>query len=187
MLVSREPTPVARLHQGPDATNDLIRTISADGRVDTLAGSIYGFADGRGAAARFRRPGALVVDPEGRCYVADTGNNAIRRITPGGEVTTIAGAPPGGDGDGVGPEVGLRWPSGLALGGGAGLWVADLGNGAVRRIGCSGPSSTPLRFSGRRWPVALDRAPGGGVIAAVAVLAAMRRPQACLISVGGGG
>ena len=179
---------------GPDGTcyvadtgNDRIRTITPDGLVATLAGSIYDYGDGRGAAARFRRPEAVTVDVDGTCYVADTGNNAIRRITPDGEVTTLAGSPPGGDRDGVGAEMGLRWPTGLVLGGDGELWVADHGNGALRRIDRSGASTTPLRLSGRHWPVAVARAPDGAVIVAVAVLDDVRRPQACLISVGAGG
>ena len=179
---------------GPDGTcyvadtgSDRIRTITPDGLVNTLAGSIYDYGDGRGAAARFRRPEAVTVDVDGTCYVADTGNNAIRRITPDGEVTTLAGSPPGGDRDGVGAEVGLRWPTGLALGGDGELWVADHGNGALRRIDRSGASTTPLRLSGRHWPVAVARAPDGAVIVAVAVLDDVHRPQACLISVGAGG
>ena len=166
-----------------DTGNDRIRTITPDGVVTTLAGSIYDYGDGRGAAARFRRPGALVVDADGTCYVADTGNNAIRRITPDGEVTTVTGSPPGGDRDGVGAEVGLRWPTGLALGSDGELWVADHGNGALRRIDRSGLSITPLRISGRRWPVAVARALGGALIVAVAVLDDVHRPHASLISV----
>ena len=178
---------------GPDGTcyvadtgSDRIRTITPDGLVATLAGSIYDYGDGRGSFARFRRPEAITVDVDGTCYVADTGNNAIRRITPDGEVTTLAGSPPGGDRDGVGAEMGLRWPTGLVLGGDGELWVADHGNGALRRIGRSGASTTPLRLSGRHWPVAVARAPDGAVIVAVAVLDDVHRPQACLISVGAG-
>ena len=170
-----------------DTGSDRIRIITPDGLVATLAGSIYDYGDGRGAAARFRRPEAVTVDVDGTCYVADTGNNAIRRITPDGEVTTLAGSPPGGDRDGVGAEVGLRWPTGLALGDDGALWVADHGNGALRRINRSGASTTHLRLPGRHWPVAVARAPDGAVIVAVAALDDLRRPQACLIAVGAGG
>jgi streptogramin lyase len=124
------------------------------------------------------------VDHDGTCYVADTGNNAIRRITPNGEVTTLAGAPPGGDRDGLGADVGLRWPTGLALGADGDLWVADHGNGALRRIDHSGASTTPLRLSGRRFPVAVASAPDGKVVAAAVVLDDVHRPQVCLISMG---
>lgn len=175
---------------GPDGTcyvadtgNDRIRTISPEGRVETLAGSNYDHGDGRGPAARFRRPTALDVDAAGTCYVADTGNHAIRRISPEGEVATLAGAPPGGDADGVGAEVGLHWPSALALGPGGFLWVADYGNGALRRIGVTGESTTRLRLEGRRWPVAVALAPDGGVLVAIAALDEGRRSWGQLISV----
>lgn len=178
---------------GPDGTcyvadtgNDRIRTITPDGVVNTLGGSIYDYGDGRGPAAWFRRPQAITVDEAGTCYVADTGNNAIRRITPDGEVTTFVGSPLGGDHDGVGAEVGMRWPTGLALGPDGDLWVADYGNGALRRIDHSGASTTRLRLSGRRWPVAVASAPHGRMVVAIVVLDDVRRPRACLISVDAG-
>jgi hypothetical protein len=174
---------------GPDGTwyvadtgNDRIRTITPEGVVGTLGGSIYDYGDGRGSAARFRRPQAIAVGKDGSCYVADTGNNAIRRITPDGEVTTVAGSPPGGDHDGVGVEVGLRWPSGLALGPDEDLWVVDHGNGALREIDHSGASRTRLRFSDRHWPAALASAPLGGMVVATVLLDDVRHPRACLIS-----
>jgi DNA-binding beta-propeller fold protein YncE len=186
----RRPCDVA---VGPDGTcyvadtgNHRIRIIAPDGAVTTLAGSIYDYGEGRGPHGRFREPLALDVDHDGTCYVADTGNNAIRRITPDGEVTTLAGAPPGGDRDGLGADVGLRWPTGLALGADGDLWVADHGNGALRRIDHSGASTTHVRLSGRRFPVAVVSAPDGKVVVAAVVLDDVRRPQVCLISVGAG-
>lgn len=124
------------------------------------------------------------MDHDGTCYVADTGNNAIRRITPDGEVTTLAGAPPGGDRDGAGADVGLRWPTGLALGPDGDLWVADHGNGALRRIDPSGASTTHLRLSGRRFPVAVASGSRGKVVVGAVVLDDLCRPQACLFTVG---
>lgn len=187
----RYPSDVAL---GPDGTcfvadtgNDRIRTITPDGVVTTLGGSIYDYGDGRGSAARFRRPEAITADVDGTCYVADTGNNAVRQITPDGEVTTVAGSPPGGDRDGVGAEVGLRWPTGLALGPDGDLWVADHGNGTLRRIGHSGGSTTHLRLPGRRLPVAVVSALHGQMVVAIVVLDDVRRrTQACLISVDAG-
>lgn len=178
---------------GPDGTcmvadtgNDRIRTIGPDGRVATLAGSSYGFGDGHGSAARFRRPQALVVDDDGSVLVADTGNHAIRRITPDGDVITPAGSPVGGDQDGVGADVGLRWPTGLTLADDGALWVTDQGNSAVRRIDHTGATTTILRCSGRRWPGAVARAPDGRMIVAVAVLDDPAAPRTQLISLGSG-
>jgi DNA-binding beta-propeller fold protein YncE len=123
---------------------------------------------------------------DGTCYVADTGNNAIRRITPDGEVTTLAGAPPGGDRDGAGADVGLRSPTGLALGPNGDLWVADQGNSALRKIDPSGTSTTDLRFSGRHFPFAVASAPHDEAVVAAVVLDDLRCPQVCLILVGAG-
>jgi sugar lactone lactonase YvrE len=77
-----------------DTDNHLIRKISPQGVVVTLAGKAgdSGNADGQGAAARFSEPRGIAVDAAGNVYVADTGNGAIRQITPAGVVTTIAGA-----------------------------------------------------------------------------------------------
>jgi sugar lactone lactonase YvrE len=186
----RYPTDVAI---GPDGTcyvadggNHRIRTISPEGTVATLAGSIYDYGDGRGGDGRFRQPLALDVDADGICYVADTGNNAIRRVTPDGEVTTVAGSPLGGDADGVGADVGLRWPSGIVVGADGVLWVADHGNGTLRRIERTGASTTTLRLSGRRRPVAVALAPGGAVLVAAEVLDDQCRRETCLIFAEGG-
>jgi sugar lactone lactonase YvrE len=68
-----------------------IRRLAPDGVVSTVAGGTVGFADGTGAEARFDSPSGLAIDARGTLYVADTGNNAIRRVTPDGRVTTLAG------------------------------------------------------------------------------------------------
>jgi sugar lactone lactonase YvrE len=174
---------------GPDGTyyvadtvNDRIRAVSPDGEVSTVAGSIYDYGDGRGEHARFRRPSALDVDRKGNLYVADTGNNAIRRISPDGEVTTLAGMPPGGDNDGKGRQVGLRGPSGVAVDDEGTVWVADHGNGVVRRIS-GGESSTELRLAGLRWPTALA-AGYGNLFVAGAALSDSLGPRACVTVLG---
>lgn len=149
-----------------DTGNDCIRWIAPDGTVSTLAGSSYDYGDGHGPHARFRRPAALEVGPDGVLYVADTGNNAIRCVTPDGDVTTLAGAPPGGDGDGAGRHVGLLWPTGIALGAGGSTWVADHGHASVRTIDRRGRSTTRLRLGGPPWPIAV--ATVGTAAAAVA-------------------
>jgi len=74
-----------------DSYNDRIRLITPDGQVRTLAGGdAPGFADGPGAAAAFDTPTALALDAQGALLVADTGNDAIRKVTPDGRVSTIA-------------------------------------------------------------------------------------------------
>jgi len=79
------------------ADNHCIRHISPDGEVRTIAGQpgTPGFADGQGAAAMFNTPLDLAIDGEGNLIVADCMNHRIRRVTPQGDVVTIAGGPPG--------------------------------------------------------------------------------------------
>lgn len=183
----RHPSDVA---VGPDGTcyvadggNDRIRVVSPDGSVSTLAGSIFDFGDGHGPDGRFRRPVALDLDLHGDLYVADNGNNAIRRVDLLGEVTTLAGRPTGGDSDGYGPNVGLRGPSGIAVGPDGSVWVADRDNSAVRRITGDGTATTELRLAGREWPAAVAVGRDGRVIVAVLVLDDLFRPETRLLVV----
>jgi len=107
------------------------------GQVRTLAGGADdGFADGAGRDARFGPPGDIVVDSNGVIYVADTFNSAIRRVTPEGDVSTVAGGREG-FADGVGTDTRFHLPSGLALDGDDTLYVADAFNAVIRRIDLS--------------------------------------------------
>lgn len=164
-----------------DAGNDRIRAISIDGIVSTVAGSTYDYGDGHGTKARFRRPAALDVDVDGTCYVADTGNNAIRRVSATGDVATVGGLPPGGDCDGGGRDLGLRWPTGIAVATDGSLWVADHGNGAVRHLSVDGTSTTALRLSGLRWPTVVAARGDHNVVVAGATLYDAHLPEACLM------
>jgi sugar lactone lactonase YvrE len=168
-----------------DTVNDRIRAVTPDGNVTTVAGSIYDYGDGHAQLARFRRPSAIDVDEHGTLYVADTGNNAIRRVTPDGDVTTVAGLPPGGDNDGSGAGVGLRWPTGIAVDGDGSLWVADHGNAAVRHLSTSGESVTELRLSGLRWPTVLSKGSRGAILLAAEAWTADRLPRTCIAVLGG--
>jgi DNA-binding beta-propeller fold protein YncE len=80
-----------------DRNNGTVRMITPTGVVSTLAGTagVVGFEDGTGGAAQFDWPNGPIVDASDNVYVADALNHAIRKITPAGVVTTIAGAPPG--------------------------------------------------------------------------------------------
>jgi sugar lactone lactonase YvrE len=120
-----------------DSGNDVIRKITPSRVVSTLAGSAgsAGNADGNGAAARFWNPQGLAVDETGNIYVADTGNNAIRKISPMGQVTTIAGlAGSAGFTDGPGPQARFNGPAGIAVDKDGNLFVADTNNHCVRKI-----------------------------------------------------
>jgi sugar lactone lactonase YvrE len=120
-----------------DSGNDVIRKITPSRVVSTLAGSAgnAGSADGNGAVARFWNPQGLAVDGTGNIYVADTGNNAIRKISPMGQVTTIAGlAGSAGSANGPGPQARFNGPAGIAVDKDGNLYVADTNNHTVRKI-----------------------------------------------------
>ncbi|WP_292038695.1 NHL repeat-containing protein [Massilia sp. UBA6681] len=112
-----------------DTYNDRIRRIGRDGNVTTIAGSGKpGLADGLAAAASFDTPSALAVTTNGTLYVADTGNNAIRRIATDGSVTTIA-APAEGE-----RRAPLRRPVGLALTRDGYLYIAASSGGRILQL-----------------------------------------------------
>ena len=122
--------------------NNRIRRISVDGLVSTLAGSAEGFIDGSGSAAAFNTPSGLALDREGNLYVADTGNHAIRKVTPQGVVTTLAGDGVAGSTDGPAAQARFNGPLGVAVDGAGNVFVADTYNDRIRRIGRDGLVST---------------------------------------------
>ena len=120
-----------------DSGNQTIRKISATGVVTTLSGlaGITGTSDGIGTAARFNAPTGLTADASANLYVADKGNNTIRKITPAGSVTTLAGSPGvSGAVSGTGSAALFKSPSGIAIDLSGNLYVADTGNHIIRKI-----------------------------------------------------
>jgi sugar lactone lactonase YvrE len=119
-----------------------IRKLSPDGSVTTLAGGSEGFADGAGTAASFNTPSALALGPDGNLYVADTGNNRIRKITPDGKVSTVAGNGAAGYVDGPAAQAQFNGPVGLAVSAGGDIYVADTYNDVIRMITTEGEVTT---------------------------------------------
>jgi sugar lactone lactonase YvrE len=128
-----------------DTGNSTIRKITPAGIVTTLAGSpgVQGSADGTGAAARFSAPDGVAVDSAGNLYVAETSNHTIRKITPAGVVTTLAGAASMmGSLDGTGAEARFAAPDGVAVDSAGNLYVAERINSTVRKITPAGVVTT---------------------------------------------
>jgi len=142
-----------------EQNNHTILKIAPGGIVTTLAGLAgnSGSANGTGSVARFNRPQGVAVDTTGTVYVADTGNNTIRQITPGGVVTTLAGlAGAFGWSDGTGSAARFAGPSGIAVDNAAGtLYVADTGSETIRKITAGAVVTTvggcPFCPGGENW------------------------------------
>jgi len=119
-----------------DSSNDTIRKITSGGVVSTLAGSpgMGGSTDGSGSAARFSIPLGVTLDGSGNLYVADNGNDTIRKVTPGGVVTTLAGTPSitGGSTDGNGSAALFNSPAGLVVDHSGILYLTDGTNDTIR-------------------------------------------------------
>lgn len=116
-----------------DQGNHVIRLVSLDGSVSTLAGTgKAGMVDGPIADARFNLPQDLAVDAAGNLYVSDVGNHRIRRISADGRVQTVAGNGTAGFQDGPGGEAEFFGQEGIDLSpDGKTLYVADGTNGEV--------------------------------------------------------
>lgn len=127
------------------ADDSTIRKISPVGAVTTLAGTggTRGSADGQGSNARFCGPFGIALDNAGAIYVADTINSTIRKITPSGLVSTLAGsAGTNGSNDGVGSAARFYYPWGIALDATSNIFVADAQNKTIRKISPTGNVTT---------------------------------------------
>jgi sugar lactone lactonase YvrE len=128
-----------------DGGNNTIRKITTQGDVSTFAGSagVAGSSDGIGSAARFNNPVGIAFDAAGNLYVADSGNHIIRKITPAGLVSTIAGlAGNNGTADGFRSNARFAFPSGVAIDSAGSVYVADSYNHTIRKITSAGNVTT---------------------------------------------
>ncbi|HEX2854974.1 MAG TPA: immunoglobulin domain-containing protein [Opitutaceae bacterium] len=126
-----------------DYANHSIRKITSAGVVTTLAGSgSSGSSDATGILASFNNPHGVAVDSAGNVYVADTGNNNIRKITSGGVVTTLAGSGSAGSTNATGTSASFRFPSDVAVDGSGNVFVADYQNHKIRKITSGGVVTT---------------------------------------------
>jgi sugar lactone lactonase YvrE len=143
-----------------DTYHHRICKISPEGPVTVLAGGTQGYADGLGRAAQFNSPTGVAVDAEGAVFVADAGNNRIRRISPLGAVTTVAGDKQGYlNGNRV--VAAFHNPYAVAVAPDGTLYVADTSNNRICRIAPNGTVTSlgsGIKSFDRPTGIALDAA-----------------------------
>lgn len=126
-----------------DTDNHLIRKITPNGTVSTVAGTTQGDVNGTTATAKIYQPNDVAIDAAGNLYIADSGNHKIKKITTGGVVSTLAGADYGGTAkNGPAASAIFQGPSALAIDGGGNIYVADMSNSQIRKISTDGMVTT---------------------------------------------
>lgn len=117
-----------------DYNNHRICKITPAGMVTTLAGSTAGYKDGTGTEAQFNGATGLVLDKEGNLLIADRNNNRIRKVTPAGVVTTLAGNGTNAVVDGELLDASFSGPYGICIDAAGNIFTADLGGHSIRKI-----------------------------------------------------
>jgi len=159
-----------------DSYNHTIRKVTREAVVTTPAGSPgqSGSADGTGSNARFDYPWGIAVSPNGEVLVADSSNNKIRKVTPAGVVTTIAGTGSYGTRDGSGSAARFAFPTGLAVNSSGTIYVADRESDAIREIS---PSLNVTTLAGS--------SPAGGTTDGVGTAARLFFPEQAVTDLSG--
>jgi len=146
-----------------DYANNSVRKVSTDGGITTVAGNGLGGFSGDGGpatSAQLGGPDGVAVDMSGNIFIADANNKRIRRVSPNGSITTVAGTgSPGFSGDG-GPatSASMGSPYGVAVDGQGNLFIADWANGRVRKLSANGIITT-VAGGGRPSPCCGDGGP----------------------------
>jgi len=137
-----------------DAQNHSIRKLSPDGQLSTLAGTgSDGYQEGMTLQVEFNWPADLAADSAGNLYIADRYNHAIRRLSPQGEVKTLAGNGEAGSEDGTGKKAAFNEPMGIVMGPDQALYVSDSQNNLIRRVTLQGEVTT---YAGSGLPGSRD-------------------------------
>jgi len=130
-----------------DTDNNAVRKIAANGTISTVAGTGTAGSsgdNGAGASAQLNQPEGLALDKSGNLYIADSGNNRVRKVTPAGTISTFAGTGGGtstGDG-GAAASATLNLPFGLAVDASGNVFIAEFGGNRVREVSTAGTIST---------------------------------------------
>jgi sugar lactone lactonase YvrE len=130
-----------------DSYNYRIRKVGTSGNISTIGGNgmfRYGGDSGPATSAQLYSPRAAVTDAAGNIYIADTSNHRIRKVTPGGAITTFAGTGlPGYSGD-SGPATAamLNTPSGVAVDTASNIYIVDTNNNRIRKVDSTGTITT---------------------------------------------
>jgi len=141
-----------------DLNNHRIRRITRS--IVTFAGSVAGYAEGAGTAAKFNNPKGVAIGPDGTIYVADQQNHAIRAINVDGMVSTLAGGSSGRK-DGTGSTAQFELPAALAVDGHGNIYVADFYYGYLRKITPEGVTTTIVPVFADGSGIAAFSAPSG--------------------------